>query len=343
METENNEIETIKVLARDYENNNLMLMKISAKIRANNQEGKKTIVEIVDEGITIDGSKGNILEQFNQQKTHRMQNLKKEQNHNTVDTRTENSYSIEHDDMAFANFANRNHQVQQEVPQRGKIVNLQEYANSKKAQTRDTLDYVKKEEKKNKQREIAGYKHFDEIQRLTEIRGKARRLIAGALATATVLTAGTGVVHAVDEHQTNKAYIEQYDGDVARMRMAIEESMAKEFEETLGKENLNVNIEEYSQGTGEAGSVIIVTDEQGNEIGRFTNAKDLRGGTSHGNNKAKKLGKIADAYLAIEDSKDAAKVLESMEEFREEKDIQIDTEKTPEEEENTLTEVDEER
>lgn len=337
------ETESIKVLSQDYENEQMMLMDISAKIRANHQDGKKTIVEIADKGITIDGSQGNVLGQYYEQKGHQAENIKQVPNHNKENNKEEVTLGIENDDMAFANFANRNHQVQQEVPQRGKIVNLQEYANSKKAQTRDTLDYVKKEDKKNKQREIAGYKHFDEIQRLTEIRGKARRLIAGALATATVLTAGTGVVHAVDEHQTHKAHIEQYDGDVARMRMAIEESMAKEFEETLGKENLNVNIEEYSQGTGEAGSVIIVTDEQGNEIGRFTNAKDLRGGTSHGNNKAKKLGKIADAYLAIEDSKDAAKVLESMEEFREEKDIQIDTEKTPEEEENTLTEVDEER
>lgn len=317
METENNEIETIKVLARDYENNNLMLMKISAKIRANNQEGKKTIVEIVDEGITIDGSKGNILEQFNQQKTHRMQNLKKEQNHNTVDTRTENSYSIEHDDMAFANFANRNHQVQQAEPQRGKVVNLQEYANSKK--TRETINYVKREEKKKSQKEISGYKQFETIQKLVDMKGKAKILVAGVLATATVLGAGAGVTHVVDEHHDTKKIMQEYGNNETAMKKKIIEKLTTYYENLLDEGYLQVDIQAYKHGSL-TGSVINISDGVTGELKQTeVFAKDAqRGGGYTGENK--KLGEIAEEYLAIKDgdAEKAAKVLADTEEYLQE-------------------------
>lgn len=156
-----------------------------------------------------------------------------------------------------------------------------------------------------------------------KFRGKDVRKKIGILALCALLTvAGAQAKKIVKNNHEINEIVEQYDGNINAMKRDIRDLISSEFEKALNEKGLTVEIDGSSDGSSFVSRTISVKDEEGN-ITEYKKTDDLRSPWSFGNNKSSKLDDIASGYLLIEDAKDAAKVLEKVKKFSEEKDLKV--------------------
>lgn len=173
-----------------------------------------------------------------------------------------------------------------------------------------------------------------------KFKGKDLKKKIGAIALSTLLLigAGSGTVKTVTyNHQVNQI-VEQYDGNTETIKNKIRDIIASEFEKALGEQDLTVDIEQTYNGSDTVNRTILVTDKEGNTTS-YTKRDDLRGSGNSGNNKSERLDSIVNAYLGIENEKDAAKVLRKTEKFSQTRDLSVINKMTSGEKESKVKDI----
>ena len=161
-------------------------------------------------------------------------------------------------------------------------------------------------------------------QEKRKFKGKDLKKIIAAITLSTLILigAGAGTVKAVENKQQVNQIVEEYDANVDAIKSKIKDIIALEYEKALKEEGLTVEIYEEHNDSKDVSRIISVTDKDGNTI-NYTRRDDLAGGMSSGNNKSSKLDSIVNAYLGIENEKDAAKVLKRTEDFSKKRDLSV--------------------
>ncbi len=214
-----------------------------------------------------------------------------------------------------------------------KIEDKRKMANNPEATTRAYLDAIKNGRTYEPNPKDA-IEYFNQERPKREIKGpnkdkkkytgKEVRKKIGAIALSFLILAGagTGIAKGIENSQETTRIIEQYDGDVNKIKSAIEEDIVDEFEKTLGEENLSVEISKLSNGSGNR---IKVKDEKDNVLVNVFRKHDLDGGLDYGDNKSEKLGSIADEYLSLKEDNPhkAAKLLKKVRKFFGKRDLSV--------------------